>query len=58
MSGHYSWSTLRKSFSPEMRRRVDEAKRVLKAEMPLHELRRALALARRDVVEGLNGGQP
>ncbi len=57
MSGHHSWSELTKNFSPEMRSRVDEAKREIRAEMALHELRRARAIARRDVAEGLSDGQ-
>ena len=40
---------LTKDFTPERRRRVDDVKRELLAEMPLHELRRARALTQRDM---------
>ena len=54
MSGHHPWNELRKNFSPDMRRLVDEAKAELRGEMALQELRRALALARRDMSEKRN----
>ena len=47
MSGRHPFSELTKDFTPERRRRVDEIKRELLAEMPLHELRRARALTQR-----------
>ena len=40
MSGRHQFKELTKNFTPERRRRVDEIKRALIAEMPLHELRR------------------
>ncbi len=43
MTGRHPFSELTKDFTPERRRRVDEVKRELLAEMPLHELRRARA---------------
>lgn len=43
MSGRHPFSELIKDFTPERRRRVDDMKRVLLAEMPLHGLRRAQA---------------
>ena len=47
MSGRHPFSDLTKDFTPERRRRVDDMKRELLAEMPLHELRRARALTQR-----------
>lgn len=44
MSGRHPFSELTRDFTPERRRRVDEVKRELLAEMPLHELREAPAL--------------
>ena len=54
MSGHHPWSELTKNFSPDMRRLVDEAKTEMREEMALQELRRALALARRDLAKQAN----
>ena len=47
MSGRHPFSELTRDFTPERRRRVDDMKRELLAEMPLHELRRAWALSQR-----------
>ena len=47
MSRRHPFSELTRDFTPERRRRVDEVKRELLAEMPLHELRRARALTQR-----------
>ena len=58
MSGHKPWSELTKGFSPERRRRIDEMKKKMIAEMPLHELRRARALTQQDLAEALNVNQP
>ena len=44
MSGRHPFSDLTKDFTPERRRRIDDMKQDLLAEMPLHELRRARAL--------------
>ena len=44
MSGRRPFSELTRDYTPERRRRVDDMKRELLAEMPLHELRRARAL--------------
>ena len=41
MSGRRPFRELTKDFVPERRVRIDEMKRELLAEMPLHELRRA-----------------
>ena len=51
MSGRHPFSELTKDFTPERRRRIDEMKRELLAEMPLHELRRARALTQRDMAK-------
>ena len=58
MSGRRPFSELTQEFSPERRRRIDEMKKELLAEMPLHELRRALELTQRDLAESLNVNQP
>ena len=58
MSGRRPFTELTKDFSPERRRRIDEMKRELLAEMPLHQLRRALALTQRDLARLLNVNQP
>ncbi len=58
MSGHHPFRELTKDFSPERRRRVDALKAELRAEMPLHELRRARALSQKDLAERLNVQQP
>lgn len=43
MSGHRPFSELTRNFAPKRRRRIDDMKAELLAEMPLHELRRARA---------------
>ena len=58
MSGRHPFNELTKDFTPERRRRVDEMKRALFAEMPLHELRRARALTQRDMAKMLKVNQP
>ena len=58
MSGRYPFSELTSDFTPEHRRRIDEMKRELLAEMPLHELRRARALTQRDMAKMLKVNQP
>ena len=45
MSGHRLFSELTRNFTPERRRRIDDMKAELLAEMPLHELHRARRLA-------------
>ena len=55
MSGHHSWSELTKNFSPEMRSRVDEAKREIRAEIALGEFRRARV--QDDVVIRIDGDE-
>ena len=58
MSGRRPFTELTKNFRPERRQRIDEMKRELLAEMPLHELRRALELTQRDLARLLNVNQP
>ena len=58
MSGHRPFSELTKNFTPERRRRIDDMKAELLAEMPLHELRRARALSQQDLAEKLKVNQP
>ena len=53
MSGRNPFSELTKDFTPERRRRIDEMKRELVAEMPLHELRRARAMTQHDLARTL-----
>ncbi len=58
MSGRHPFNELTKDFSPMRRRRIDDMKRELLAEMPLHELRRARALTQRDMAKTLKVNQP
>ena len=58
MSGRHLFSELTKDFTPERRARIDEMKRELLAEMPLHELRRARSMTQRDLARTLNVNQP
>ena len=58
MSERRPFTELTKDFSPERRQRIDDMKRELLAEMPLHELRRALELTQRDLARLLNVNQP
>ena len=58
MSGRRPFTELTKDFSRERRQRIDDMKRELLAEMPLHELRRALELTQRDLARLLNVNQP
>ena len=58
MSGRHPFNELTKEFSPERRRRIDEIKTELLAEMPLHELRRARALTQQELAEKLKVNQP
>ena len=58
MSGRHLFSELTRNFTPERRRRVDEMKQELLAEMPLHELRRARELTQRDMAKLLKVNQP
>ena len=58
MGGRHPFSELTMDFTPERRQHIDEMKRELLAEMPLHELRRARALTQRDIAKMLNVNQP
>ena len=58
MSGRRPFSELTRDLTPERRRRIDDLKIELLAEMPLHELRRARALTQRDMARMLNVNQP
>ena len=58
MSGRHPFSELTSGFTPERRQRIDEMKRELLAEMPLHELRRARELTQRDMAKLLKVNQP
>ena len=58
MSGRHPFSEFTRNFTPERRRRIDEMKRELRAEMPLHELRRARELTQRDMAKLLKVNQP
>ena len=58
MSGRYPFGELTRHFTPERRQRIDEMKRELLAEMPLHELRRARELTQRDMAKLLKVNQP
>ncbi len=58
MSGRRPFGELTKDFTPERRRRINDMKAGLLAEMPLHELRRARALTQQDLAEALQVNQP
>ena len=58
MSGRRPFSDLTKDFTPERRRRIDDIRQDLLAEMPLHELRRARALTQRDMARMPEVNQP
>ncbi len=58
MSGRHPFSELTRDFTPERRRRIEEMKGELLAEMPLHELRRARELTQRDMAKLLKVNQP
>ena len=58
MSGRHPFNELTKEFSPERRRRIDEMKKELLEEMPLHELRQARALTQQALAEKLKVNQP
>ena len=58
MTGHRSFKELTKGFSPERKARVAVRVSQLKADMPLHELRRARERSQEDLARELNVGQP
>ena len=53
MSGRHSFRELTMDFTPERRRRIDDMKRELLAEMPLHELLAFMGHALRENGNGL-----
>jgi DNA-binding transcriptional regulator YiaG len=57
MSGCHPFNELTKDCSPERRQRIDDMKRELLTEMPLHQLRRARTLTQRDVAKMLKINQ-
>ena len=58
MSGRHPFSKLTEGFIPERRGRIDDIKKELLAEMPLHELRRARELTQVEVARTLKVNQP
>ena len=58
MSGHKPFSKLVEKMSPEAQARVAAKNALLRAEMPLHELRSALELSQTQLAEILNVDQP
>jgi len=58
VSGRHLFNELTKNFPPERRRRIDDMKRELLAEMPLHQLRRASALTQQNMTKILKVNQP
>lgn len=58
MSGRRQFQELTKDFTPERRRRVEAKKAELLAEMPLRELRQAMALTQQDLADRLRVNQP
>ena len=57
MSGRHPFNELTKDFPPERRQRIDDMKRELLTEMPLHQLRQARTLTQRDVAKMLKANQ-
>ena len=58
MTGHRSFSELTKNFSLERKARTEAKVRVLKAEMPLAELRQARDRSQVELARELKVGQP
>ena len=58
MTGRHPFSELSREFTPERRRRIDDIKREMLAEITLHELRRAPSLIQRDMPKMLKVNQP
>jgi transcriptional regulator with XRE-family HTH domain len=58
MTGHRPFSELTKNFSPERKARTEAKVRVLKAEMPLAELRQARDRSQEELARELKVGQP
>ena len=58
MSGRHPFSELTKDFTPDRRWRINEMKRELVAEMPLHALPRDREMTQRDLAKTLQVNQP
>ena len=58
MTGRHPFDKLTRDFTPERRERVDARKSVLRAAMPLHELREARAMTQKALGEVLQVKQP
>jgi hypothetical protein len=58
MTGHRSFKGLTRNFSPERKARVAAKVQVLKAEMPLAELRQARKRSQEELARELRVGQP
>ena len=58
MTGHRSFGELTKNFSPTRKARVAAKVRVLKADMPLAELRQARDRSQEELARELKVGQP
>jgi len=58
MTGHRSFSELTKDHTPERKARIAARVTELKAEMALHELRRARERSQHDLARELKVGQP
>ena len=58
MSGRHQFQELTKDFTPERRQRVEAKKSEMLAEMPLRELRKAMALTQQELADRLQVNQP
>ena len=58
MSGRHPFKELTRNVTPGRRERIEEAKKELRAEMALNELRRARALTQKELAETLQVTQP
>ena len=58
MSGRHPFGELTRDFTPGRRRRIDDMKRELLAEMSLHELRPGACIDQRDMAKTLKVNQP
>ncbi len=58
MSGRHQFQDLTEGFTPERRRKVEAKQAELLAEMPLRELRQAMALTQQDLADRLRVNQP
>ena len=58
MSGHKNFSQLRSGLSPDSQTRAEQKTAVLRAEMPLHDIREAMRLTQVQLGESLGVEQP